>query len=222
MGIYGEVEQDMLRVFERWANREAPYFESSRRAFEAAVRPRACYAANPSQLEVEHMNLCYTEWFLFEYPLRGERSPLECFVGNPPADVSDSRLARLRELSETQRFARFAIRDRSVETGDLLLVDLASGAELPVHAGRACRRRSWREGTLSMRVARVDGLWMHVGRSLFYDRSPADAVGGGAAPAVSEGWGVVGREPGKSAYLRFLHDVIGLGGAYAHTARVLA
>lgn len=230
MHIFEDVERDIRRVYERWADRSADYFERSRMEYERYVRPAASFAERVTRQEMELINLTYTEWFLFEYELRDGLTPLECFVAQPPESAPTSCVNRLRQVAETQRFLRCAILEKSPEAGDVLLEDLGSGEAYLVQAPVAARRDSWRDGSLAIRIARVGGSWLHVGKTMLYDRAPPALVTpgpgepDGSAVVIAktdEGWGFVHREWSSSYFLNFLRDVIGIDGAYSESFRVV-
>lgn len=229
MSAMDELDKDLFAVFRRWEDREAEYFERSRLAFEEAVRPAAYYERKPDPRFIVQANMAYTEWFLFEFGLAGGKTPLELFVERPPDGTRAERLGRLEQVAQTQRFSRFAIRDKRVETGELGVVDLRTGERLVVRNERACQMRTWRDGTLGQRIARVEGEWLLVGQTLLYDRAsyeplsergPGDLEGMIAVAMGPEGPTFVPREPTGSYFLDVLRDVIGIDGPYRSTLRL--
>lgn len=230
MDTYLKVERDIAGAFERWENRDAWYYEHSRLEFERLVDPRVCHQPHPIPEELLHCNLCYTEWFLFEFELDGRATPLNCFVEHPDAGTPHSRIERLRQVAQTQRFSHFAIRAKDEKTGTMRLLDLLDGKERMVCAPEACRHRTWELGTLSLRIACVDGTWIQAGKMLAYDRahiSPARLAGlkepghGGVA-AGDEDHACARHKEGNSVFIDFLQDVIGVNGAYGSTFRLVA
>lgn len=231
MSIYELVEEDIASVYVRWADRGAEYFERSRSEYERVVDPAAYYRQDPDMSELEAVNLSYTEWFLFEFGMRGGKSPVECYVDDPPSDATRAQLGRLRQVADTQFFSRFGIEGKRRDEGDVELVDLMGGGGYVAHVPVACHRRSWRTGSLAVRIARVDGHWMQVGGMLLYDRSPSRRAAGAGPGEFHEdvgvelgpdGWSLTERERSESYYLNFLHDVMGLGGAFTDTFRCVA
>lgn len=175
-GIRGKVEDDVYSVYERWADRSAAYTRRARREFERAVDPLAFHLERPSLRSLMCVNLAFTEWFLFEFRLSGGLTPVEMTAGHPPAEMPVDRCLRLGEVARTQFFSLFAIREKLPESGEVRLLDLRGGGEYLVQAGELCRMRNWRRGAVMLRIARVGGQWIYVGRTLFYDRAPVAAT----------------------------------------------
>ena len=215
MGRYDDVNDDLRRVFECWGRRGTDYFARAQDEYEEAVMPLVCYSDVADPFEVEQMNLSFTEWFLFEFDLGNGMTPVERFVADFASTEPEERVRRLRQVAQTHRFSRFAIRDKDTVSGKMLLRDLRDGRERVVRAPVACRKSTWNEGTLSMRIARVEGEWIHVGLTMLYDRAPVPLGScGHEAPTAL----LRGRH--ESYFLSFLHDVMGLGGAYSGTMRL--
>lgn len=230
MGIDELVGRDLFMVFERWEDREAEYFDRSREEYERFVRPTVCYEEFPDPEVMKHVNICYTEWFLFEFLLARGMTPLELFVDEPPAGVSEACLDRLDQVAVTEAFSRFAIREKHLPGDRVRLYDLRAMREVIVRLPVVNRRSTWDDGTLSLRVARVDDEWVGVGKTLFYDRSPlVDEMepGPGERDAccilaqADEGWHYVHHAPSSSYYLNFVHELIGIDGSCADSFRIV-
>lgn len=237
MSVHDEVSKDLEALFNRWYDRDEEYFERSRTEFELCVDPLVCYEESPTEREIIQMNVCYTEWFLFEFNMRGGSSPLELtaregFPGKGRGDEARSyrRMDRLVQLADTQYFSRFLIKRKVPARECAHLVDLFTGEELLVHSKLICDKDHWGKGSLGMRVACVDGEWMDVGQSIFYDRAPIEECeietpdeleGRTEMMLMPDGRNVLRRAASTSYYLNFLHDVIGLGGRYTESCRAL-
>ena len=230
MGLYEQVDQDVLAVFKRWADRSAEYYERSAREFEERVRPAAYYVVVPRPGDVEFANICFTEWFLYEFALREGRSPLMWYVERPPVRTPAERIRRLRQVAQTQRFSRFAILGKHRATWEVDLADLSSGQELRVTAPMVCRKSGWKDGSVGLRVACVDEQWLSVGKAVLYDRNPGSVVSAAAGfgadhgeqgDSVPDGAQTSGPCEGDVSFLGLVHEVIGLGGAYADTRRMV-
>lgn len=230
MGLYEQVDQDVLAVFKRWADRSAEYYERSAREFEERVRPAAYYVIVPRPGDVEFANICFTEWFLYEFALREGKSPLMWFVERPPARTPAERIRRLGQVAETQRFSQFAILDKHPKTREVDLADLCSGRELRVTAPMVCGKGGWKDGSVGIRIACVDGQWISVGKAVLYDRNPGSVVSAATGFGVGhdEGEGSSpdearpsGSREGDVSFLGLVREVIGLGGAYAGTRRMV-
>ena len=228
--VADKIWEDLYAVYRRWEDRSAEYFDRSRETFEDAVRPAAYYEKSASSPLVTQANMAYTEWFLFEFDLAGGRTPLELFIGAPPQVTASACVERLAQIAETQRFSRFAIRDKSLETSELRVVDLRTAEEHAVVNRIACERSTWRDGTLAQRIARVGGSWYFVGQTLLYDRAsyepcsgegPGELEGTVTLACRPGGFGFIHREPSGSYFLDVLRDVIGIDGPYRDTLRVV-
>lgn len=228
MDLYQRVDEDILGVYKRWADGSKPYFERSRGEFSRLVNPRAYYDEAPDPNDIVLINLCFTEWFLFEFDLADGCTPLECYVAEPPTGIDEESVQRLAQVATTQRFSRFAICEKLLASEDARLLDLFTGEELLVHAPTVCKRRNWRRGTVSMRIACVDGRWMQTGKATLYDKAPAKAgcsiLGEDKVTILARkdgAWGFLHREWSESYFLNLLYDVIGVAGAYTDTCRAV-
>lgn len=224
--LFKRVGGDVFAVFERWARRDAEYFERAQNEFERAVQPVAYHVICPTADEIDQMNIAFTEWFLFEFAVRDGMSPLRHFVQDMAERDSQgsghrahaARLARLVQVADTQRFSRFQIAEKYPEERELVLVDIRTAERARVYDPVSSRRNTWRDGTLALRIARVDGRWLSVGKTALYDRESYELLSG-------EGPGERGEDsalPSSGSYfLDVLRDVAGVDSPISHTLRVV-
>lgn len=237
--VHEKVCDDLYAAFLRWEDREAEYFERSRGEFERAVKPLVYRKRGATMNEITQMNLAYTEWFMFEFSMTGGMTPVELYLseleekqaagntaeaeGGMSAAGLSERILRLYDVCLTQRFSRFAIADKWPEEGRLRLVDLRTGKEQVVFDPVSSRCRRWRDGTLAVRIARVGGLWISVGKTALYDRSSYEVLSGEGPGERGEG---AADERGRllpssgSYFLDLLRDVAGADSPISHTLRV--
>ena len=168
------------------------------------------------------VNMCFTEWVLFERPLREGKTPLQLYVETPPEGTLESTVDHLRQIDETQFFARFAILDKEPETSRAMLLDVGTDRRYEVCDGALCKNARWRNGTIAERIACVDGLWQVVGQVHLYDRADPDAtrVDGPGALHPDDLRAEDMCEAGL--FLRLVRDVLGVDGRYAPTLSMVS
>lgn len=207
MSTYDLVQEDVADVFERWADRDAPYFETSRLLFEYLVMPAAEYLESPPESLLEQTSLAYTEWLLFEYPIDGLHTPIELYAMMPSGMVSEGRAGRIEQVARTQRFSQFALGEKNPREGTVRVRDVNTGDELELCCPDAATRHRWKMGLLGARIALVNGSWVCVGGVKFYDRAPD------ADPSLRDRPTDIDCVTG-SFYLDLLRETIGIDGAY--------
>lgn len=218
-----EVERDIAAVAEYWGKRRLGWLDRAAEEFDALVAPFTYYDLDASNEEIQAVNRYFTEWFLFERPLRGGLTPLELYIDQCSSDADRARLARLRQVADTQLFARFAILQKDRSKNRIALRDMATGSVYSVHDPLACNQERWQDGTLAQRIACVDGVWHVVGQARLYDAAASDGVGpDGPGTMRSEDAGRVPSTVAMSPYVRLLRDVIGIDGRYTSTFRLRA
>lgn len=215
-----QVTGDIARVAGYWGARKDGWLDEAGAEFEHLVRPIALYGNLPCPVSrlagVDATNMCFTEWFLFERPLRGGRTPLQLYVGNAPACEDGVSLSRLRQIEQTQFFSRFAIVDKGSD-GFAELRDVRTDRWYRVFDPVLCGRARWRDGTIAERIGCVDGMWCVVGQARLYDRASPDATAlDGPGELHSEDLGNQDMLD-ASYFIRLVRDVMGAEGRYAHT-----
>ena len=217
MGELTDVERDVARMAEYWGERKMGWREEAAAEFERAVRPLAFFEEPPARDRIDAVNMCFTEWALFERPLRRGRTPLQLYVEAASEDAREVSLCRLRQVEQTQFFSRFAILGKDLDRGIALLRDVRTGGEYDVLDPFLCSRDRWSAGTIAERVACVDGVWRVVGQARLYDHATPDET-------AHDGPGELHPEDADDAvlrdasfFLRLVRDVMGLDGRYAQT-----
>lgn len=217
MGELTDVERDVARMAEYWGERKMGWREEAAAEFERAVRPLAFFEEPPARDRIDAVNMCFTEWSLFERPLRRGRTPLQLYVEAASEDAREVSLWRLRQVEQTQFFSRFAILGKDLDRGIALLRDVRTGGEYDVLDPFLCSRDRWSAGTIAERVACVDGVWQVVGQARLYDHATPDET-------AHDGPGELHPEDADDAvlrdasfFLRLVRDVMGLDGRYAQT-----
>lgn len=206
-----QVVRDIRSVAEYWGKRKREYIEDPAIAFEQIVRPAIYFEQEPDPLVEMQVNATFTEWLLFDCALDERGTLLERYVRKPPAGVAAPRMGRLRQVAETHVFSEHAIVRRDPAAGVLELLDIYDGTLRVVRDASLARRRNWDEGSVSLRLARVDEEWVPVGQTVMYDRCPFDPS-----------WIPVEDEAQTSGMrlLELAHDVFGIDGAYRGSVSV--
>ncbi len=263
-GLQQKVDDDICSVFMRWADNEAPYFAEASDLFADLVRPAVMLQTNPTTADLIEMNLSFTEWFLFEYPLLRGLTPIElcagegdvgedwagsaslgegvrcelstsrfslrgvlhyanspsgsspCAAGDGDGASSTDRAIRLSQVADTQRFSQFCIQEVGSD-GLVKLRDLVYGEDIELRQADIAGTPEWRHCVFGLRVAKVDGVWLQVGKSCFCDKAPETERGQGSAPAPARV-----RPDSGSLFVDLLRETIGIDGFYTPEARVVA
>ncbi len=92
---------------EYWGERREGWRDAAADEFERIVMPACLYGPEQDFRRLQMVNMCFTEWVLFERPLREGKTPLQLYVETPPEGTLESTVDHLRQIDETQFFARF-------------------------------------------------------------------------------------------------------------------
>ena len=217
----GRVQRDVAAMAEYWGHRKLGWLDRAGEEFDMLVEPFTFHVLEVTAREIQAVNGYFTEWVLFERVMRDGMTPLQLYVERQPAGASRERLNRLDQIAQTQFFARFAILEKEPAHDRATLEDLSTGDRFSVFDRALCHQRRWSTGSISERIACVDGLWQFVGQAHLYDVASPEEVGEDGPGAVHPE--DAGREPSTAAmspYVRLLRDVIGVHGRYTPTIRL--
>ena len=206
-----EIEREVARMAEYWGERREGWRDAAADEFERIVMPACLYGPEQDFRRPQMVNMCFTEWVLFERPLREGKTPLQLYVETPPEGTLESTVDHLRQIDETQFFARFAILDKDPETSRAMLLD-----------GALCKNARWRNGTIAERIACVDGLWQVVGQVHLYDRADPDATRVDGPGALHPDDLRAEDMCDAGLFLRLVRDVLGVDGRYAPTLSMVS
>lgn len=212
-----EIEREVAQMAEHWGERKEGWRDAAADEFERIVMPACLYGPEQDFRRLQMVNMCFTEWVLFERPLREGKTPLQLYVETPPEGTSESTVDHLRQIDETQFFARFAILDKDSDTGLAMLLDAGTDCRYEVHDGALCRNARWRNGTIAERIACVDGLWRVVGQVHLYDRADPGATRVDGPGALHPDDLRAEDMQDAGLFLRLVRDVLGVDGRYAPT-----
>lgn len=214
------VAGDIDAVARYWTIRKQVLLADAASAFISFVEPAFLYDMPPF-IEPDSFNVMFTEWMLFEYPFRNDRTPLEEYAAHPPAGAKALHLDHVRQICETQIFSRFIIHDKDTRSGMAALEDIQTTRRYDVYDPELCKRARWRSGTIGERIACVDGLWVPIANTRLYDRAaPADTALDGPGFFHPEDRVRKPEAEHASFYLRLVRDIIGIDGRYRHTATI--
>lgn len=215
------VERDIASVAKYWWLRKFQYLEHAQIEFELLVEPAIYRECEPSTDLIMLNNQSFSEWMLFDWVYQEGETLLERYIGKAPRGATEEHLDRLEQVAETEFFSRFIILDKEPENNIVLLQDIQSNRRYRVGDERASHVDRWRDGTLGMRIALVDGCWLHVGQCHFYDvASPEHTMVDGPGCVHAEDLEEQPWLEGAAFFARFLHDVLGERGRYSDTIKV--
>ena len=221
MGGFQDVLDDIDVMARYWMKRKMDFLVEAGDEFSESVNPLCYYLEQPGSEQITIVNLCFTEWALFDRPLEDGMTPLELFVARRPVAMPRKSWKRLEQVAQTHYFSRFAICEKHPKRGTCLLEDVQDGERYEVFDEHLCAVKGWKDGTIALRIARVDGGWLGVGQARLYDRAEPEftAVDGPGAIHPEERAGL-SEALRSSFYLRLCHDVLGADGRYTPTMRV--
>ena len=221
MDAFRIAKDDVDQMAAYWMARKDELMGMTGDFFASLIDPAFAYEEEPDDLMSVQFNICYTEWLLFECKLLGGYTPLMAYVDQPPSYVDTDALDSLREVVRTQFFSRFAILEKRRRAGMATLRDVMDGRCYEVFDPHLCSIDGWKDGTIALRIARVDGVWQTVGQVCMYDRAPEAAT-------RRDGPGCVHEEDRDTRpylsemgfFIRFVYDVFSIDGRYHHTMRL--
>ena len=220
MGNYQDVKDAVQFAAEWWVKRKWTFLNEANEEFMEFVDPAVCYQDCLTEGDVVYLNMCFTEWVLFERPLRRGRTPLQMLADEPPSDAPAGAADVLRQIDETQLFSRFAIKDKDRETGMVVLVDVRTDRRYDVYDPHICEVEHWVDGSIGVRIACVDGAWQAVGQVYLYDRStPSAYQSDGPGEMHPEDYLRKPEAEFAGFYMRLVRDVIGVEGRYHESMR---
>lgn len=190
-----EIEREVAQMAEYWGERREGWRDAAADEFERIVMPACLYGPEQDFRRLQMVNMCFTEWVLFERPLREGKTPF---------------------------FARFAILDKEPETSRAMLLDVGTDRRYEVCDGALCKNVRWRNGTIAERIACVDGLWQVVGQVHLYDRADPDATRVDGPGALHPDDLRAEDMCDAGLFLRLVRDVLGVDGRYAPTLSMVS
>ena len=221
MDMYETVADDLFEMAQYWIARKASFVDAAAREYEWLVDPAIAYKCDPAPNQVVAYNQAFTEWVLFERALRDGMTPLELFAAERPVALESDAYDRLRQVERSQFFSRFAIEHKDTMHCVSVLADTRSGCRYEVLDPHLTEVERWRDGTIAVRIACVDGAWIGVGQLYLYDVAPAGSTGGDGPGAVHPEDLENGFDTRQLCFfLRLVRDVMGVDGRYAHTMKI--
>lgn len=220
MSAYRDVERDIRQMANYWLLRKFQFLDWTNEVFFSYIDPY-CQLYELEDDKQTIMSMCYTEWLLFECPLRDGLTPLELYVEERPARVSQPTLDRLLQIRDTQFFSRFAILEKDPSTGISALKDVRTGRRYDVYDQHLCEVEHWKNGTIAERIACIDGNWQIVGQVRMYDRAEPSAVSvDGPGEFHPEDRDARPELEDASYFIRLTRDLLSSDGRYQDTLKV--
>lgn len=221
MSAYSDVERAVDEAATYWIARKWAFLNQANEEFMTFVDPAVCYKDCLQENDVAMVNMCFSEWALFERPLRRGLTPLEVFVDTPPVGTDARTVDLLRQVIATQFFSRFAILDKDALSHIAVLRDVRTDRRYDVFTPRVCNNERWHRGSIAMRIACADGAWQAVGQVYLYDVAPvqSDAVDG-PGEMHPEDYLIKPEAEFMGFYMRMLRDTFGIEGRYHESARL--
>ena len=154
MSTYQDVERDIRQMANYWLLRKFQFLDWTNDVFFSYIDPHNELDKLDDDKQVI-MSMCFTEWLLFECPLRDGLTPLSLYLNERPARVSQQALDRLLQVRDTQFFSRFAILKKDAATGVSTLKDVRTGRCYDVYDQHLCEVKHWKNGTIAERIGPV-------------------------------------------------------------------
>lgn len=154
------------------------------------------------------------------HPREAGRTPLQVYQELAGEIASPGTQERLAQIEKTQFFGKFVIQDKDPARDVVVLRDRHTAERYDVVDRAVCETDRWREGTLAMRIACVDGIWLNVGGSRLYDVAPAGSTAhDGPGEVHPEDRDVLPEAEHAGLFLRLVRDCFGADGRYSDTMR---
>lgn len=173
-----------------------------------AVAPKACLGDEDPDLRTAlTLNQYFTEWLLFEMPY--QESTLVGITALRDEISAESRDV-LKQIAETQRFSTFKMQWLNPDTSMVQLRDVYSGKCYIVENAHLADKAGWLEGTVSCRIAYVDGGWCCPGEVFLHDTVEWDEVDQ-SNYVSTDSYGY---------YVGLCREVLGINGKYQKSCRL--
>ncbi|WP_165062195.1 hypothetical protein [Adlercreutzia sp. ZJ154] len=115
---------------------------------------------------IEMVSALALEWFLFDYRMPNNNSPLENFIRTNPLGMSDSELSGFKQSVETNYVSIFSIEGAHPEMGTVVLEDMDTKKRYPV-LDYSLSSSGVEQGILGARIVKCDGAWYFAGNPAF-------------------------------------------------------
>lgn len=149
------VENVMGEAAHFWQLRKFQFIEEATDFWMDAVAPKECFGDEDPDLRTAlTLNQFFTEWLLFEMPY--QESTLVGITALRDEISAESRDV-LKQIAETQRFSSFKMQWLNPDTSMVQLRDVYNGKCYIVESAHLADKAGWLEGTVSCRIAYVDG-----------------------------------------------------------------
>ncbi|EGX70498.1 hypothetical protein [Collinsella tanakaei] len=220
MSTYQDVERDIRQMANYWLLRKFQFLDWTNDVFFSYIDPHNELDKLDDDKQVI-MSMCFTEWLLFECPLRDGLTPLSLYLNERPARVSQQALDRLLQVRDTQFFSRFAILKKDAATGVSTLKDVRTGRCYDVYDQHLCEVKHWKNGTIAERIGCIDGAWQMVGQVRMYDRAAPNATSAdGPGEFHPEDHETRPELEAASYFIRLARDLLSPDGRYQDTLKV--
>ena len=133
-------------------------------------------------------------------------APKECLGDEISAESRDV----LKQIAETQRFSSFKMQWLNPDTSMVQLRDVYSGKCYIVESAHLADKAGWLEGTVSCRIAYVDGGWCCPGEVFLHDTVEWDEVDQ-SNYVSTDSYGY---------YVGLCREVLGINGKYQKSCRL--
>lgn len=169
--------------------------------FEEYVDPEICYHSNPSNDEIVHYNMAFSEWSLFDFDLGDGMTPIR------RAALLDPTLG---EFASSQFYSLFWVIEQNQDTCVSRLRDTITCADFLVYDHVLAHNSRWAKGILGSRLAKVNGDWRFAGQVHLHDNATSTPA---AHDPAAEGATI--QDP--YAFIRHVEAVMGHNGIYHGT-----
>ena len=203
-----DVENVMEEVAHFWQLRKFQFIEEATDFWMDAVAPKECLVDEDPDLRTAlTLNQFFTEWLLFEMPY--QESTLVGITALRDEISAESRDV-LKQIAETQRFSSFKMQWLNPDTSMVQLRDVYSGKCYIVESAHLADKVGWLEGTVSCRIAYVDGGWCCPGEVFLHDTVEWDEVDQ-SNYVSTDSYGY---------YVGLCREVLGINGKYQKSCRL--
>lgn len=211
MKKYDQIQQELSDMAMYWQLRKFQFLERASDEFDWATGGPHELRAPEFQFQKAY-NLIFTEWLLFERVLWAGKTPVELYAAMTPVKPHSQAIDHMQQIAATHFFSTFVLSHLRPAKGLVHLRDVFSGEEYEVKSACMAYAQKWRQGTVSLRIAQVDGTWYDIAQIHFHDKADFKEVNGNTFGVVHpEDEDIADELNDMGFFARFARDVMGGG-----------
>ena len=118
--------------------------------------------------EFERIVGLMNEWFVFDFKLPSDLTPLQEYLRDNPESLDEVDLSRLEEADSTNFSTDFWLLDAKTDEGILVLEPFHEAIEYQVADRLASKEMAGLRGAIGLRLVRIDNQWQPAGTGIYF------------------------------------------------------